>query len=126
MWLVATFAYPMLNADIVGSIGDVTFDDGNPAKMTLRHRLILVPVVNAVSFVGAVLSVDIQPILAFGGAMGMCILGIALPAMYRLIVSGDRMSVAENAFYVAFMVFGFACTIQSMRDLVEHYKANAR
>lgn len=130
MFCVATFSYPMLNAYIVGSIGAIVFENSDPSSMTLKQRAVLIPVVNVVSFVAAMVSNDIQPILGFGGAVGMCFLGITFPAMCKLRRTERRWWACRNIFYVILAIFGIGvgavCGGISIRDLVSSYKVHTR
>ena len=130
MFCVATFSYPMLNAYIVGSIGAIVFENSDPSSMTLKQRAILIPVVNVVSFIAAMVSNDIQPILGFGGAVGMCFLGIMFPAMCKLKRTERRWWSCVNIFYVVLAIFGICmgvvCGGISIRDLVASYKVHTR
>ena len=130
MFCVATFSYPMLNAYIVGSIGSLVFQNAEPALMTLKQRVILIPIVNIVSIVAALVSNDIQPILGFGGAIGMCFLGITFPAMCKLKMTDRRLYSFVNICYMLLTTFGIAaglvCGVVSIWDLVKSYKIHAR
>lgn len=130
MFCVATFSYPMLNADIVGSIGAICFNNGVPEYMTLKQRAIIIPLVNLVSFLGAVVSVDIQPIIAIGGSLGVCFIGMVFPAMYKLRLGKTRKRIWKVIFYVLFAIFGCVagviCTYTSIRDLIVSYSANSQ
>lgn len=128
MFCVATFSYPILNSDIVGSIGAIVFDNHNPAEMTLKERLILIPIVNIVSFIGAMVSNDIQPILGLGGAIGMCLIGIAFPAACKLRTTEMPLTYWKNILYMLMAIMGIVlaavCGFSAVYDLIESYKVH--
>lgn len=126
MFCVATFSYPILISDIAGSIGAIVFNNHIPAQMTLKERFILIPVVNIVSFIGAMVSNDIQPILGLGGAVGMCLLGIAFPAACRIRTTEEPITSLKNIMYLLMAIVGVVsagvCGFSSVYDLIESYK----
>lgn len=126
IFLIVTFSYPVIIKEMVGTLGGFIYHNNNPAEMTLKQRCILIPIVNLISYVFALLSNTILPILGIGGALGTFLVTFAFPSICRLKITHSKLSHPRNIGHIIFACFGIAmaviCLYTSINDLVDAYK----
>ena len=126
IFALVSFTYPMLVGSITGTLGDLILGEPNPAEMTLKQRLIIIPIVNIVSFLLALVSSDLQSMLGLGGAVTGCLVAFAFPSFCMLRISSKKWYHYKNILYFAFCVFGVVAgcisTYTSIKDMINSYK----
>lgn len=129
IFLVVTFSYPVITNEMVGTLGGFIFHNNNPSEMTLTQRFILIPFINLISYVFAMLSNTMLPILGIGGALGTCLVTFAFPSICRLKITHSKLTQPQNIAHICFAGFGivmsFLCLYTSIADLVESYKLSS-
>lgn len=126
IFLIVTFSYPGIVKEMVGTLGGFIYHNNHPAEMTLKQRCILIPIVNLISYVFALLSNTMLPILGIGGALGTCLVTFAFPSICRLKITHSKLSHPRNIGHIIFACFGIImaaiCLYTSINDLVDAYK----
>jgi amino acid permease len=122
LFISVSASYPAIVLSIVGSIGQMIWNESIPETMLTRHRLILIPIVNIVNVVLAVFLPNIKPILGVGGSLGGCLVGFALPSLCRLITREGPLMTVKNIGHIIMFIFGIAaaciCTYSSIVDAI--------
>ncbi|OHT06239.1 Transmembrane amino acid transporter protein [Tritrichomonas foetus] len=126
IFLVVTFSYPVITNEMAGTLGGFLYHNSEPSEMTLKQRCILLPLVNAISLIFALLSNNMLPILGLGGALGTCLVTFAFPSICRLKITHSKLSSPRNIAHMCFAGFGIImaciCVYTSAADLIKAYK----
>ena len=122
LFISVSASYPAIVLSIVGSLGQMIWNESIPEEMPTKHRLILIPLVNIFNALLAILLPDIKPILGVGGSLGGCVAGFAMPSICRLVSRTTPLSSPNNIGHILFAIFGiFAailCTYSSVVDAI--------
>ena len=90
IFALVSFTYPVLVGSITGILGELILGEPNPAEMILKQRFILIPIVNIVSFLLALVSSDLQSMLGLGGAITGCFLVFAFTSFCMIRASSKK------------------------------------
>lgn len=125
LFISVSASYPAIVLSIVGSIGQMLWNEEIPETMLTRHRLILIPIVNIVNVLLAILLPDIKPILGVGGSLGGCLVGFAFPSLCRLMTRKASLLTVTNILHIVMCVFGIAaaciCTYTSVESAIDTF-----
>jgi hypothetical protein len=111
VFLKVSFSYSLVVTSLVGSLGEMVFEQGVPELLTVRQRAILIPAVNGVCILLGMFLKDIQPILGVGGALGGCIMVFTFPSVCRLKTTKEPMSTPRNIGHILLAFFGSASAV---------------
>ncbi|OHT01957.1 Transmembrane amino acid transporter protein [Tritrichomonas foetus] len=120
-----SISYPVVIQSLVGSLGQLIFKQNLPELMTLKQRLILIPIIDAVNIIIAMFLTDIQPVLGIGGSLGGCIVVFTFPSACRLRITKDKLYTPRNIGHIILVIFGLAfacvCTYYTVLDAIKAY-----
>jgi hypothetical protein len=124
--LKVSYSYPLISTSLVGSLGEVMFEQNLGELLTGRQRLVILPIVNVINVGIAMFLKEIIPVLGVGGALGGCIGIFTFPSLCRLKVTKDPLSTPKNVGHICLVVFGLAaaaaCTYFSIEVAIDSFR----
>ena len=125
IFLNVTFGYPLVLTSMVGSLGELIWKQNLPELMTLKQRLILIPIVNAVNIIIGMFLKNIQAVLGVGGALGGCLVVFAFPSLCRLKQHKEPFTTLRSIGHFILVIFGLfsaiVCTYFSIETAVKSF-----
>lgn len=125
MFISVSASYPAIVVSMVASLGGMIWNESLPEEMPTKHRLILIPSINAVVVAIAIFLSDIKPILGVGGALGGCIVGFVFPSLCRLVLRTQPLTHWISILHIIFVIFGIVasilCTYSSINDAIKAF-----
>ena len=125
IFINVTLGYPLVLASMVGSLGELIWKQNLAELMTIKQRLILIPIVNAVNILIGMFLKNIQAVLGVGGALGGCIVVFAFPSMCRLKQHKEPYSSPRSIGHFILVIFGLfaaaVCTYFSIASAIKSF-----
>ena len=125
MFFVVTFSYPIIVVSIVGSLGQIFYQQNIPELLTLKQRFILIPIVNIINLIIAMFIKNITPVLGVGGSLGGCLVVFFFPSIVKLKITKNHWSSPENIMHICIALFGIfsaiVCTYFSVADAIKKF-----
>ena len=123
-------SFPFFIYSIAGIICNKLLDQPDISKLSKKTRLILIGIIDLVSFLFALASNDFQPTLGLGGAISTCLIGIIFPFVCILKKSSKGFRYHKNVIRIGICVFFIIIfcisTYTSFSDLISSQKGKNR
>lgn len=125
MFCIVSLTYPFVTSTIIADVSELFFGERIQEKLSLKQRLITVPVVNIISVVLSMLFTNVAIVLGIGGALPGCLMCFVFPSLCQVKMSPWPLWNYRNLPHILLILFGFvvgiACMIYTILDAVNNF-----